>query len=111
MKIMRSRNLNARTMKPVIEVELSELHYTRAIGNYEQTTSAKQAVHTAVLETAFHFWRSVATWGELLCFTDNGEHRKIPTNHPWWTKAMNIIPRVRPKEQFFGQRLRVLVRR
>lgn len=43
------------TERPVFEVESIALHYTRAVGDYTQTTAARHARLCFVVETAIHF--------------------------------------------------------
>lgn len=40
------------------KVTTTALHYNRAVGKYQQTTAAKRASHTSVVEMAIHFWHS-----------------------------------------------------
>lgn len=41
----------------LFEIEISALHYNRAVCNYQKNTAAKRAVHTSVEEVSIHFCR------------------------------------------------------
>lgn len=74
--------------KPLFEVQKSTLHSFRDVQGYQQTTAAKLAANTLIVERATHYWWSVVTLCAPLGHTDYGGHLRISGNHLWWTTAL-----------------------
>lgn len=91
-----AKDKEGRTLEKLsmFEIDTSALYYTRDIGSYRQTTVAKQAGYISFMERAIHLWQSVAPSAELPGHIDYRGHGKVPTNYPWWTGLMYIIPQV-----------------
>lgn len=67
-------------MGNLFEIEISSLHYIHAVGSYQQITSAKCAVHTAVAEMAITIWHLQASEESFLITPNFGTHGKfLPT--------------------------------
>lgn len=73
-------------------IESSVLNHIFAIEKRQKGTTEKCAAHTSVEEMLIKFWKSRASWEELLEHEDYGFDRKIATNHQWCTNAMNNQP-------------------
>lgn len=84
--------------KPVFNLDTISPHYTRAVGNYQQTTAARQVHCMHVAEEAT--WTIDPNWTDWMSHINCQGHRNIPMNYLWWTNKMNRVPRLQTKEEY-----------
>lgn len=70
--------------KSVFDVESVLLHYTRAVGTYNQYLGARKADITNVVDQAFQFWRTDTDWEGILAELNSKWHGDVPRTYPWW---------------------------
>lgn len=66
-------------LRPAFEIEISALKFISAVGNYQQTTTKKQAAYTSVGDVEYSFRRSEASKRELPDRTNYGGNEKCAT--------------------------------
>lgn len=86
-------------LRPVFMIANLELRYSFAIGNYQQTTSAKSAVHTSVVEIVIEVCQSGASRRELRGHADYRGHGRTAKHHYDCTDEVKNISCIALEEQ------------
>lgn len=70
----------------VLDVEGSQLHYTREVGDMMTSMLSHEAQHINFRKHVLYFWRKASSFCDAQSRVNHKEHSQIQTWHQRWTK-------------------------